>query len=174
MRTQQQSQNTSMYMFVPKENKSTQDIYDMMSNGGWADWVNKLNNNNEADGNAPTTPQVSITMPSYKIDFKAKTTDALKSLGIVKAFTKGEADFSNMLDGDKNASLGNINCDESLVVNRYGLQADAYTTEEPGTVEPSQNVIDLRVDRPFVTAIVDNDTGAILFIGTVNDPTPLS
>ena len=48
--------------------------------------------------------------------------------------------------------------------------ATGVTMQATAVMEPPQAKI-FNADRPFIFAIVHNQTGAILFMGKVNDPT---
>jgi serpin B len=55
-----------------------------------------------------------------------------------------------------------------------GVQAAAATAVIvtcPNCVAGMYNDVPMTVDRPYLFAIVDNPTGAILFLGHVQDPT---
>jgi serpin B len=53
-----------------------------------------------------------------------------------------------------------------VAVDEHGTEAAAVTGGAMTTSAP----VPFEVDRPFAFAIVDRSTGAILFLGTINDP----
>jgi serpin B len=58
-----------------------------------------------------------------------------------------------------------------LKLNEDGTQADVatrVTNPPPGTRPPARRK--LICDRPFLIAIVDEPTGALLFLGEIQDP----
>jgi serpin B len=58
-----------------------------------------------------------------------------------------------------------------LEVNERGVEADAATAVEfmAGSSEPEDPFL-MTVNRPFVLAIADKETRALLFVGTVTNP----
>jgi serpin B len=58
-------------------------------------------------------------------------------------------------------------------VNESGTEAAAVTAvlmEGRALASRPEPVVEFRVDRPFVLALVDQPTGEILFLGAVNSP----
>jgi serine protease inhibitor len=91
-------------------------------------------------------------------------------MGMQKAFDENSANFSGITDDDLYISQA---IHKSYIdVNETGTEAAAvtglvFTTTSIGDQPPT---VPFYVDRPFVYAITENDTGAILFIGEVNHP----
>ena len=86
------------------------------------------------------------------------------------AFSPFGADFTGI---NKN---GGLNIDyvkhkSFIEVNEEGTEAAAVTVVaiELTSVGPDQNIL-FKVNRPFMFAITEKSTGAILFIGTVKSP----
>ena len=113
--------------------------------------------------------KVELKMPKLTLRQDYILNDSLKALGLKTAFA--DADFSGMLkDGSKNLYIGSVTHQTYLKVDEHGTTAAAETTvgmETQGIDLPPPS---MTVDRPCLTAIIDNSTGAILFIGCVTDP----
>ena len=95
---------------------------------------------------------------------------------MVDAFRK-EADFSNMLAQDQPSPpflcIGDIIHKTFIDVDEKGTEAAAATAMMmAGSVGVSQKPppFQMIVDRPFLYALCENTTGAILFLGKVSDP----
>jgi serpin B len=58
-----------------------------------------------------------------------------------------------------------------ISVDEAGTEAAAATAVVVGATAAPAQPVSLRVDRPFVFWIVDQPTGALLFLGRVTDPT---
>lgn len=110
-------------------------------------------------------------LPKFSHDYTVEMNEALKSLGIVDAFYEIRADFSRLGKPD----VGNIYISEVLhkthiTVDEQGTRAGAVTKVEmkktAGLVDPKL----VKLDRPFVYAIIDDKTSLPIFIGTVLDP----
>jgi serpin B len=57
-----------------------------------------------------------------------------------------------------------------ISVDEAGTEAAAATAVVVGIVSAPAVTVDLTVDRPFLFLIRDDETGAILFVGRVLDP----
>jgi serine protease inhibitor len=118
--------------------------------------------------------QVELALPRYHARFKSSLVDLLKSMGMHRAFDFGTADFSGMTgrpQAELPLAIGQIVHAAVIDVGEEGTEAAAATA---ATVvakairsPPAQM---FRVDRPFLFAIVDETTGAVLFEGRIADP----
>lgn len=59
----------------------------------------------------------------------------------------------------------------ALNMNEDGTEAAAVTVENMDVSAAVTSAKIMNVNRPFFAAIVNNQTGALLFAGTVSDPT---
>jgi len=112
------------------------------------------------------TPQlIRIHMPRLEFSSSLQLTSALRSLGMRRAFALGLADFSGMVD-TRELFLGEIYHETLISVDEAGTFA-AVSTALPmvGATAPA-----ITLDRPFIFLIRDMETGSILFIGEVVDP----
>jgi serpin B len=106
-----------------------------------------------------------LRMPKFEFRAKADMVPALQALGMADAFTE-IADFSGM-DGARNLMITAIQHQAFVKVNEAGTEAAAATGVVAGpTSAPSELVI----DRPFLFLIRDIETGSIIFVGRVLDP----
>lgn len=113
--------------------------------------------------------KVNATLPKFKYEYSVTLNDALKEMGINSAFGGG---FS----GIGESSLGELYINRVLhktfiEVDNAGTRAAAVTVVEvsPESAEEPVEPKIVKLDRPFLYAIVDNATGLPIFIGTVND-----
>ena len=97
----------------------------------------------------------------------------LKKLGMRKAFDP-DADFSLMLSGSSDASIyiGRVIHKTHIELDEKGTKAAAVTVidvkGESCAPEPELEIKEVILDRPFVFAIVDTETGTPVFAGVVN------
>lgn len=115
--------------------------------------------------------RVQLSVPKFKTEWSAELEDALKSLGLAGAFDPAAADFSPMgrsIHGDP-LYIGQVIHKTAFELNEKGTEAAAVTAVimDAATAMPPDDLIILRFDRPFVYGIVDLDTGAPLFLGTM-------
>jgi serpin B len=114
-----------------------------------------------------------LSLPSFEFEFGASLSDALKSLGMTEAFAAGVADFSGMVDGTPPEELfiSEVIHKAFIKLDETGTEAAAATVVimEGAAAAPSEP-IEVTVDRPFLFAIRDTETGALLFLGRVLSP----
>lgn len=115
--------------------------------------------------------KVRLGVPRWDFETSASLGDALGALGMPTAFT-GAADFSGMTAAETLA-IGAVIHQANITVDEYGTEAAAATavvmeatSAAPGATPPA-----VILDRPFLFAVREIETGAILFQGRVSDPT---
>jgi serine protease inhibitor len=98
--------------------------------------------------------------------------DALKALGMPLAFDSAQADFSGAT-GQRDLFISNVIHKAYVAVDEKGTEAAAATavimTGAGAPANPQPPVV-VRADHPFIFFIRDQQTGSILFVGRVVDP----
>ena len=127
---------------------------------------------------APPTTSASVSLALPKFTFTTPTfslAQPLQAMGMVQAFNPVTANFTGMCattpDGD-NLYVGDVLQKAMVAVQETGVEAAAATAvimDGASISEPTP--IPVVLDRPFVMAIVDAPTGALLFLGHIEDPT---
>jgi serpin B len=112
--------------------------------------------------------RVDLSIPRFTFEWSTSLKDVLSAMGMPLAFG-GAADFSGM-DGTLQLFIGDVLHKAFVAVNEEGTEAAAATAVimELTAVPPAALVV--TVDRPFVFLIRDIETGAILFVGRVVNP----
>jgi serpin B len=121
--------------------------------------------------------QVALTLPRFKIDFKAELVAPLQQAGIRKAFDAKAADFSGMTG--RRPEEGGVYI--GRIVHRAVIEtAEEYTEAAAATgigfeagsamPRPTPPPVEFRADHPFLFYLVDDTTGAILFQGRLAEP----
>jgi len=150
----------NMLVILPAEGRNSQDVINALSATNWNKWTKSFE----------TKDPVVITMPRFKFTFDTELKNVLKEMGMAKAFQPNISDFSKISDNDLYISSA---IHKSFIdVNENGTEAAAvtsitFTTTSAGN-EPPKTIF--YVDKPFVFAITEKDTDAILFIGEVQNP----
>jgi serine protease inhibitor len=150
----------NMIVMLPVTGKNSQDVIDALSANNWNNWMKSFE----------TKDPVVVTMPRFKFAFETKLNSVLAEMGMVKAFQPNIADFSKISNEDLYISSA---IHKSFIdVNENGTEAAAvtsitFTTTSAGNEPPKTY---FTVNKPFVFAITEKDTDAILFIGEVNHP----
>ena len=114
---------------------------------------------------------VKTTMPKFSYEYESSLNDALKKLGMNSAFDESKADFSKMgKSSNGNLYISEVKHKTFICVDERGTKAGAVTsvTIENGAEDP-MSMYSVKLDRPFVYMIIDNDTNLPLFIGAVTD-----
>ena len=113
--------------------------------------------------------KVALAMPKFEFDDSFMLADALVELGMVDAFGPG-ADFSGMT-GDRELFISDVIHKAFVSVDEAGTEAAAATAVVMKlTAEMPEEPVEVTVDRPFIFLIRDIQTGAVLFVGRVLDP----
>jgi serpin B len=124
--------------------------------------------------NVLTTPgeaaAVNLALPKFDIAFLASLKDQLRTLGMVKAFDPDAADFSGMTTR-AHLYVSDVVHGANLTVDEQGTVAAAATAVIMRAAGAPLEVEQLTVDRPFLFALRDVGTGAVLFAGQVTNPT---
>ena len=115
--------------------------------------------------------KTNLKVPKLSYGFRDEMSGYLKKLGMVDAFS-GSADFSGMVE-DTEARVNRVLHECRIELDEEGTVAAAATVIEKTGVsamtEPEE-IMDFYLDRPFVFAIMDNQTGAVFFLGKVENP----
>lgn len=107
--------------------------------------------------------EVKVDMPEFKHDFSKNLTEYLEKLGMKKIFTPS-ADFSPMTDEWIKAE--GIIHKAHIEVDRKGTKAAAVTAMVmPDGCAPDFDIPSVRLDRQFIYAIMNNETGLPVFAG---------
>jgi serpin B len=150
----------SMTVVVPVGDATLSGLVDGMDEERWQEVVDALR------GEARTE----VRLPRFELVYEEVLNDVLKAMGMEVAFDERNADFG-WLSG--NAGLGAVphigwmKQKSFLRVDEQGTVTAAAT----GTAFTTSENPALLADRPFLFAIRERQTGAILFVGTVTDPT---
>jgi serpin B len=111
---------------------------------------------------------VTLGLPKFGIETKAMLADVLVALGMPSAFDPNRADFSGITT-DEALFISDVVHQANIDVDEKGTTAAAATAVVlRGTAVPEH--VALQVDRPFLFALRDVPTGAVLFLGRVSDP----
>jgi len=116
----------------------------------------------------------SVELPRLDIKQNFDLIPAMKDLGVKEAFNKRGADFTKMAqqDGEK-LFIGKISHDTVFKTDEEGSEAAAVTVVgmvRATSIQMPPPRMDIKLDRSFVFALQDVETGAVLFIGAVNKP----
>lgn len=115
----------------------------------------------------------SIGFPRFKLEYEARLNESLRALGMGIAFDGSRADFTRMFEAPgANACIDAVLHKTFIEVNEEGTEAAAVTAVvmKMTSVMEGPRPFEMIVDRPFFLAIVDRETGLILFMGSLVNP----
>jgi serpin B len=114
---------------------------------------------------------VYVYMPKFKLEAEYDLSSQMKELGVELAFDSDHADLSGIADIKPNNLYVGFATHKAFVdVNEEGTEAAAATAIGVETTSAPANPTVFRADHPFVFLIQDNETGLVLFMGRLSDP----
>ena len=156
-----------MYIFLPNQTTDLNTVLGRLKTENWDDWMAQF-----------FTREVALVMPKFKLEYGTELKHALSQLGMGIAFDGANADFSRMRVAPVPVFISYLNHHAIVEVNEEGTKAATGTFvffDEPVPLADVEAAsippIPFIVDRPFFFAIRDNQTGTVLFMGIVMDPT---
>lgn len=113
--------------------------------------------------------EVSVYLPPFKLDASYALVEPLKALGVRRAF-EDSAEFGLMVEGEP-VKIDQVVHKAMVALDEQGTEAAAATGMSmlAGAAAHAPPKV-FRADRPFLFFIVDKATGAILFLGRIEDP----
>ncbi len=151
----------SMYVFLPDEMRSLKDFERDLTPENWDGWMKSFR----------LAPGV-LMLPRFKVEWESNLNDGLVALGMEEAFDPRRANFSQMTNPNSGNGLyiSNVAHKALCEVNEEGTVAAAVTSVTMSITSAPPPPFSMKVDRPFFFAIRDNQTGVILFMGSVTNP----
>ncbi len=150
---------TSMYVFLPDESHSLDGFVSGLTTAGWDEWLSALR---PAEG--------TLGLPRFTVEYETELLDTLTKMGMGIAFDGQRADFSGMRPTPPSLYISNVKHKAFVQVDEEGTEAAAATSVGIRVTSINIDAFSMTVDRPFFYAIVDNETGTILFMGSIADP----
>jgi serine protease inhibitor len=147
------------YVFLPKTGMTLASFYETLTAENWEEWMKELRYNYVPG---------SITLPRFTLEYDIALNDTLKALGMEMAFDPQQSDFSGMTETP--ATISQVKHKTFIEVNEEGTEAAAVTSVGIVATSVPPPPFSMVVDRPFFCAIRDNETGTILFMGSIVDP----
>jgi serpin B len=149
----------SLYVFLPRKNTSLDAFQQQLAIENWQQWMSQFKIRNG-----------SIQLPRFKLEYDIQLNTALKALGMEEAFDDSRANFSNMTSAS--VKIDEVKHKTFVEVNEEGTEAAAATSVRATltSARMPEAPFQMVVDRPFFCAIRDNQTGTVLFMGSIVEP----
>ncbi|MFA4837930.1 MAG: serpin family protein [Candidatus Neomarinimicrobiota bacterium] len=148
----------SMTIFLPAYGSNVNTLIESLDNDSWNEWLSQLD-----------TAEVSLFMPKFKLSYQLKMIDVLSTLGMEIAFVPGQADFTK-INANGDLYISEVMHKTFVDVNEEGTEAAAVTAVGVGATSVGPESPVMRIDRPFIFAIRERQSGTILFIGKIMEP----
>jgi serine protease inhibitor len=151
----------SMTLFVPWEDGDINALIAQMEPENLSSWLSQF-----------SSDSVNVFIPRFALEYDRELKADLTALGMGIAFDPNNANFTNMyqLDYGINVFISKVKHKTFVEVNEEGTEAAAVTDVEMGYTSIPENPV-FRADRQFLFMIRENESGTILFIGKIVDPT---
>ena len=111
---------------------------------------------------------VFLTFPKFEFESELSLADTLIAMGMPLAFSD-LADFSGMT-GDRDLLISDVFHKAYVNVDEEGTEAAAATAVVMKATSAPADPLEIKVDRPFIFLIRENQTNSILFMGRVVSP----
>ena len=147
--------NWRMFLFLPETGKKVADVEKILSTGNWENWL----------AGYDTVREVQFSLPKFTFSYEESLKDALSAMGMEVAFTD-RADFSGILPAG-GLLITDVKHKTFIEVNEEGTEAAAVTSVEIGLTSIGNFI---SFNRPFLFAIAEKTSGAILFLGRMMIP----
>ncbi len=148
----------SMVFLLPKEDTSLSQIVEVLDVSYWLNLQSTMWPRN-----------TNLKIPRFKVEYERDINDDLKSLGMNTMFSDADADFSLINDTDP-IFVSLVKQKTNINVNEEGSEATAVTIiGMVGASGIGPQYQDFFLDKPFLYFIKEQSTGAILFMGQINN-----
>jgi len=150
---------TAMLALLPPEGMSANDYVQSLSG---TDLISGYNNR------ITSNVTVHTRMPKFGYDYRVSLAAPLRQMGMSTAFS-GNANFSKMTKAA--VCIDDVLHKTHIRVDKSGTEAAAVTAvvvKASSVMKPPAVIKEVFLDRPFVYAIIDTQTGIPLFLGIVN------
>lgn len=158
-----QGRNLAMVVFLPRAQNGLAAVERELTAGRLAEWAGRQKEQ-----------RVQVSLPRVQMRDGFDLPDVLQALGMRRAFSRHEADFSGIDGGRERLYLGAVVHKAFLDVNELGTEASAATEVAvqalAASVPTGPRIPVFRADHPFLFAIREARTGLVLFLGRCEQP----
>lgn len=151
----------SMRVILPARGSSVAAVLATLDEATWRAWDEAL-----------VSKEGTIKLPRFTMAYEAELSGPLSALGMGIAFDPRRADFADMATIRERICISAMRHKSVVEVNEEGAEAAAATAVVMMRVTaalPMERFM-MVCDRPFLFAICDDDTGLLLFVGSVLQP----
>ncbi|MBE9136751.1 serpin family protein [Nodosilinea sp. LEGE 07088] len=154
------NESLSFEVILPAPDTDLATVATQLDAETWQGWMNQMRSR-----------PGEVQLPKFQFEYEANLIPTLDAMGMGIAFEAGQADFSGLTPLD--AFINQVRHKTFIEVNETGTEAAASTAIGimPTSIQmPPEPPFQMVVDRPFLAAIRDRQTGTLLFVGAIVDP----
>lgn len=144
-----------MTLLLPNESITADSLVALLNPVTWQEWMQ-----------SPRQSGFMLILPKFKFKFDVELKDILISMGMQSAFDAYQADFSNLFV-DGNGWIDQVKHMTFVQVDEEGTEAAAVTIVV--FIDSASGPV--AFNRPFVFVIHEAVSGAVLFMGKIENPT---
>ena len=150
----------SMLVILPDERGGLAELTGALSAGQISKWSENLQRSD-----------VLVSMPKFEMGKSYGLKSILMGMGMTDAFSEKLANLGGIGQGGGALFVAKALHDTYINVDEKGTEATAVTTIAVDDSGPSPSTPRFVANHPFLFVIQDDETGMILFMGSVADPT---
>jgi serpin B len=151
--------NLLMLILLPKRGEGLSELEKGLTPENLVTWTSYLR-----------AQELVVFLPRFKVTSEFRLDEMLKSMGMHDAFDQTTANFAGM-DGTLSLYISAAIHQAAVEVNEEGTEAAATTGIAMSLKAIPEPVPTFRADHPYIFLICDNESGSILFMGRIVDPT---
>ncbi|WP_052131568.1 serpin family protein [Planococcus sp. CAU13] len=149
----------NMHVFLPAENSSLDEFKSSMNKETWSQWMKEIESREGL-----------VKLPKFELEYEVNLNKTLQDFGMETAFDN--VDLSKMFEESSGLFISEVKQKTFVNVSEEGTEAAAVTSvavTESASVD-EELPFELIVNRPFFFTITDEETGVILFMGSIENP----
>ena len=146
-----------MTCIMPKQ-ESCDELLINLDDDQWNTWMNLAQ-----------ATDVILELPKFKESYKYEMNNPLKALGLTNLFIA--PDLNGMFEDLNDLFVSKVLQDTYISVDEAGAEAAAVTVIIVNWESVEPMTIEVKLDHPFIYAIQDTQTNAIIFLGVMSEPT---
>lgn len=145
----------AMTVILPRAGSDVNQVVAGLTEQAWSEWTARFDD-----------VEVDLHLPKLTLRYERRLNPDLQALGMNLAFRAGAADFTRMSPAGRELYISYVKQKTFVDIHEEGTEAAAATvvamqrTSLPAT--PT-----MRIDRPYLFAIRERFSGAILFVGKI-------
>ncbi|WP_052131569.1 serpin family protein [Planococcus sp. CAU13] len=150
----------NMHVFLPAENSSLDEFKSSLDNETWSDWMKNFESREGL-----------VKLPKFELEYEVNLNETLQDFGMETAFNY--VDLSRMFETSNDLFISEVKQKTFVNVSEEGTEAAAVTSvavDTESATADEEPPFELIVNRPFFFAITDEETGVILFMGSIENP----